>query len=134
MESRYANGVVVEHTSDIWNREAVEFYGDEGTIRVSRTYIDADPKHLLSVVLKPDDIGLPVSNHHQGNFLDCVRTRRETVAPIEVAHRSTSVCHLNHIAIVLGRKLRWDPARERFIDDPEADRLLSRPLRAPWSM
>ncbi|MFH1738862.1 MAG: gfo/Idh/MocA family oxidoreductase, partial [bacterium] len=72
------------------------------------------------------------SNHHQRNFLDCIKTRNETICSIETAHRSTTICHLSQIAMLLGRKLRWDPNDERFVDDPEANRMLSQGMRSPW--
>ena len=68
------------------------------------------------------------------NFLACVRTRKEPAAPVEVGHRSATVCHLGVIAMRLGRKVRWDPSAERFIDDPEAERLAARAMRAPWQV
>jgi hypothetical protein len=68
------------------------------------------------------------------NFLDCVKTRSEPAAPIEIGHRSATICHLANIAMWLKRKLRWDPAAERFIGDEAANRLLSRANRAPWAV
>jgi hypothetical protein len=63
-----------------------------------------------------------------------VKSRDETIAPVEVAHRSCSACLLGDIAMRTGRKLRWDPAREQFIDDAVASRLLSRTMRSPWKL
>ena len=87
----------------------------------------------------PNDIHLPrpAGDHRQGHrrdFLDCVKTRRQTITPAEIGHRSATVCHLGNIAMKLGRTLHWDPVSERFVDDPEADRHLSRPMRQPWSI
>ena len=67
-----------------------------------------------------------------GNFVECIRTRRETAAPVENGHRSCTVCILGDISARLGRKLRWDPEKERFPDDDTANRMLTRPMRAPW--
>jgi hypothetical protein len=75
---------------------------------------------------------LPVSNHHQQNFLDSIRSRARTICPIDVAVRSDTVCQLAWIAFKLERKLKWDPAREEFRGDSEANRLLKRTLRNPW--
>ena len=83
---------------------------------------------------RPGEVHLYESADHKGNFLQCVRTRGETIAPIENAHRSVSCAHLGNLAMLLGRKLKWDPEKERFINDPEADRMLSRSMRAPWSL
>jgi hypothetical protein len=73
--------------------------------------------------------------YHQRDFIDCVKSRGETIAPPEVAHRSASVCHVANVCLRLGgRKLRWDPETERFPDDAEANAMLSREQRAPWSL
>lgn len=74
------------------------------------------------------------SADHKRDFLDCVRSRSQTAAPVEVGHRSVMIGHLGIIAMQLGRKLRWDPQSERFIDNDQANRLLSRPMRSPWRL
>jgi len=112
----------------------VRFEGTDGWIFVSRGKLDAEPKGLLDETFGPDEVHLYESNDHKQNFLDCVRTRKPTVAPVDVAHRSIMVGHLGVIALKLGRKLRWNPQAERFVNDPEADRLLSRPMRSPWHL
>jgi len=66
--------------------------------------------------------------------LDCIKNGNEPITPIEVGHRSTSICHLGNIAMKLQRKLRWNPDQEQFLDDDQANRMLSKPLRAPWSL
>lgn len=108
------------------------FEGTEGWIHVNRSGIDAEPKSLLTSVIGPNEIHLYESNDHFGNFLDCVRSRAKTITPVEVAHHAIMVGHLGGIAMKLGRKVKWNPAKEQFIDDLEADRLLSRPMRSPW--
>jgi len=74
------------------------------------------------------------SRDHFRNFIDCVLSRKEPVAPCEVAHRSITLAHLGNIAMQLGRDLKWDPKKERFVKDDEANRMLSRPHRAPWTI
>src|SRR5262249_39567745 len=69
---------------------------------------------------------------HARNFLDCVRSRKEPIADLESAHRVAVVCHLANVSLRLGRRLRWDAAREEIIEDTEANRLLMRPYRKPW--
>jgi hypothetical protein len=71
---------------------------------------------------------------HHRNFLDCVKTRGRPVADAEVAHRSTTLCHAANIAMRLGRELRWDRFTEQFVHDDEANRMLSRAMRAPWTL
>jgi len=116
------------------NRMGVTFYGSEGRVYVTRRNIETDPSSLLNSTIGPNEIHLYESGDHRRNFLDCVRSRKEPIAPPEVAQRSISVGHLGIIAIKLGRKLRWNPEIERFINDSEADRLLSRPMRSPWHL
>jgi hypothetical protein len=112
----------------------VQFEGSEGWIWVDRGGIDASNKSLLTSVIGPGELHLYKSDDHHQNFLDCVRSRSETITPAKVAHRSIMIGHHGLIAIKLGRKVNWDPAAERFINDPEADRLLSRPMRSPWHL
>ena len=66
------------------------------------------------------------------NFLDCVKSRRTPISDLESSHRVVTACHLANLSLRLGRKLRWDPARETILDDPEAARRLERPYRPPW--
>jgi predicted dehydrogenase len=112
----------------------IRFVGTEGWVFVSRGKIDSEPKSLLTSAIGPDEIHLYESNDHKGNFLDCVKTRGETIAPIENAHRSITIAHLGNIAMLLGRKVRWNPDTEQFVGDAEADRMLSRAMRAPWHL
>jgi len=110
----------------------VRFVGTEGWVFVDRGHIRSEPKSLITSVIGPGEVHLYESADHKGNFLECIRTRGATIAPIENAHRSVSCAHLGNLAMLLGRKLKWDPEKERFINDPEADRMLSRAMRAPW--
>jgi hypothetical protein len=93
----------------------------------------SDPK-ILDSVIGPNEIHLPTSPEHHGNWLDCIRTRKETLAPAEIAHRACSTCLLHHIAMKTKRKLYWDPVKERFKNDDEANAMLSRPQRAPYGV
>jgi len=110
------------------------FIGDNGWVHVHRGGIDAEPKSLLSTKFRPEEIHLYKSENHIQNFLDCIRTRQKTITPVEVAHHSVMVAHLGDIAMKLGRKVYWDQENERFVNDPEADRYLSRPMRGPWHL
>jgi predicted dehydrogenase len=111
-----------------------QFFGSEGWIYVDRSGIDAHPKSVLKSVIGPNEIHLYESTDHVGNFLDCVASRAKTITPAEAAHHSIMIGHLGGIAMKLGRKVRWNPQTERFVNDPEADRLLSRPMRGAWSI
>jgi predicted dehydrogenase len=112
----------------------VHFIGDDGWIHVNRRGIDAHPSSLLSDRRIPDEIHLYKSDDHIQNFLDCVRSREKTITPVEVAHYSVIVGHLGHIAMKTGRKLFWDLEKEQFINDPDANRLLFRPMLSPWHL
>ena len=78
------------------------------------------------------EVHLYESRSQHGNFLDCVKNRARTAAPVEVAHRTITMAHLGNIAMMLGHAIRWDPNKEEILDDEEASRLLSRPKREPW--
>jgi len=131
---KYANGLIMDVTDNTQNKQGAKFVGTEGWVSVKRQEIDAEPRSLLTSIIGPDEIHLYKSNSHGGNFIDCVRSRKPTIAPIEILHRSVSIAHLGNIAMQLERKLRWDPERERFINDPEANRMLSRSMRSPWRL
>jgi len=135
----YANGLTMQVGSNNHYRQGVRFIGDSGWVHVTRASLDANPKNLLQEKIGPDEIRLPrpSGNHRQGHrcdFLDCVKTRSQTISPIEVGHRSATVAHLGNISMLLGRKIRWNPKHERIIDDPTASRMLSRPMRSPWHL
>jgi len=132
VEYTYANGVTLTCADGGKNKAGVLFEGTEGWVFVDRGKIDAEPKSLLRSVIKPDEIHLYVSNHHKQNLVDCIRSRRETIAPVEIGHRSCSVGILGYIAMRLERKLKWDPQRERFTNDDAGNRMLSRSMRGPW--
>lgn len=130
---RYANGVEMHISNKL--KSGVVFTADNGhTLYVDRGKLDANPKSILGETLGPTDTLLYKSDHHQRNFLDGVLTRRTTVTPAEVAHRSASIGHLGNIAMLTGRKLRWDPARETFLGDEGANALLGRAYRPPWHL
>jgi predicted dehydrogenase len=130
----YANGVKMIYADQRKVRHGVTFEGAEGTVFVDREKIEAKPESLLKWQPSPNDVHLYESDHHQRNFLDCIKSRQETICPVEVAQRSDTICQLSDITIRLGRKMKWDPTKERFIGDAEADKMLSRPMRAPWHL
>ena len=121
------------HCEDSYEN-GIRFEGSDGWVFVNRGRIDAGPKALLREPLGADDVHLYESRSHMGNFLDGMRTRDETITPAEIGHRSASICHLSMIAILLGRKLRWNAAAERFINDDEANRMLHGAMRSPWTV
>jgi predicted dehydrogenase len=149
VEHTYANGVKMIHMDSQHTEQefpqfvtpvldmrgcGILFIGSDGWVIVSRGGIDAGPKSLLQTAFDSSEPRLPVSNNHKRNFLECVRTRRQPISHIESAVRSDTICHLDDIAIRTGRKLHWDPKAEQFLNDAEANRLLTRPLRSPWRL
>jgi predicted dehydrogenase len=130
----YANGVKLICADTKKNKSGVLFEGTDGWVYVDRGRIDTNPKSLLTSTIKPDEIHLYESNNHKANFLECIKSRAETIAPVEVGHRSCTVCLLGEIAMRLGRKLKWDPEHERFTNNDQANRMISRSMRSPWHL
>jgi hypothetical protein len=115
----------------------VKWVGSEGWVRVSRDGFDASRpewKQGKQLARELRKIKLYTSANHMQNFLDCIRTRQTTVTPIEVGHHSAIPGHLCQIAMLTGRKIRWDAREEKIIGDTEASKLMSRAYRAPWKM
>jgi len=131
IEYRYSNGVKITMTDTTRNRHGVKFVGEDGWI-FTRGKIEASPKSVLKERIPPNGVHLYRSPDHAQNFIDCVRSRAETITSAEIAHRCTSAALLGGIACRLGRKLEWDPGKELFVNDAEANRLLSTSLRPPW--
>jgi len=95
---------------------------------------DAHPKSLLTSIIGPNEVHLYKSSDHKQDFLDCIKLRTDPITHVEIGHRSASICHLGNIAMLTGRKLRWDPDEEGFVNDSEANRMLSRSMRSPWRL
>ena len=110
----------------------IKFIGSDGWIWVTRDALDASQRELLADKLPDSAPRVYVSNNHMANFADCVRSRKPTICPASVGHRSASVAHLGTTAIRLGRKLQWDPVKEVFVGDAEANGYLAREMRGPY--
>ncbi len=140
---RYANGATVELKLAKGPQGGAIFQGENGKIEVNRNKFTTNPKELIKDSELPpkeevdkwrDEVALWQARYHMENWLDCIKTRAKPVADVEIGHRSISVCHLANITRELGRHLRWDPAKEHFVDDSEADKLLVRPRRKGWEL
>jgi predicted dehydrogenase len=134
IEYTYADGLKMICADQKKNKLGILFEGSEGWVFVDPSRVDAEPKSLMTSTIGPGEIHLYESKQHKQDFLDCVRSRKDPIAPVEVAHRSCSICVLGHIAMKTGRKLKWDPQQERFTNDEAANRMLSRPGREPWNV
>jgi myo-inositol 2-dehydrogenase/D-chiro-inositol 1-dehydrogenase len=136
LEYRYANGVVL-HVKD--GGTGIHFHGDAGSVGSPGWNLDlkASRPEILKAPFGPNDLRLPtcVEGEHR-SFLDGVKARKDPYFPAEIGHRCATLCHLGNIAMQTGRPLRWDPVKEEFIGDAEANasRFRSRPMRAPWSL
>jgi len=131
VDIRFENGVKMKFRP---GGNYTQFTGTEGWIGISRGGIKADPPSLLDIKLGPDDVHLPQSGNHGGNFLDAVKTRQDPVSNIEDAVHSDIISHVSDIAIRCGRKIVWDPVAEEIIGDDRASRMLTRAYREPWRL
>jgi predicted dehydrogenase len=129
---RWADGVeLVQQTGE---PAGVRFTGEKGWIFVQRGRIEAEPKELLQEKVGDGETKLYVSQDHYRNWLECMRSGKDPICPVEVGHRSNTICVITHIAMQLGRKLRWDPASENFTGDDAANALLDYEHRKPWAL
>ncbi len=110
------------------------FIGNKGKIEIFRGRVTSNPPELVKQPITDSDIRLYKSDHHMQNWLDCIKKREKPVADVEIGHRSATVCHLGNIARRLGRRLRWDPVKETFPDDTEANTYLDRSRRKPYQL
>lgn len=131
---RYANGVVMSCQP---GTPSIKFIGTEGWVGNSgwRAKVQASTPEILNSKIGDRDIHLYTNpNGEHDDFLKCVRSRKDPYFPVDIGHRVSTVCHLANIAIKLGRKLKWDPKREHFVGDDEANKMLDRPRRDPWQL
>jgi predicted dehydrogenase len=147
--AKYANGVHMIVSNEFDN--GIKFEGTEGWIFVSRgdyqatssdpakpgpqaKKIDASNPKLLTSVIGENEFHFTVSKEHHGNWLEAIRDNKPTIAPVEEAHRACSACLLHHIAMKLNRKIYWNPKEEKFKNDAEANKMLSRPQRKGYEV
>jgi predicted dehydrogenase len=143
----YANGVTMDISGDFPN--GIKWYGTKGWLFVTRDEMTSptavagqrakieplmasDPK-ILDSVIGPDEIHLYTATEQHANWLESIHTRKQPTAPVEIGHRACSTCLLHHIAMKTKRRLHWDPERERFKGDDDANAMLSRPQRSPYT-
>jgi predicted dehydrogenase len=132
---RYANGVRLTCRTN-QKPVGVRFEGTEGIIETSAYpwIARSEPASLVTSAFPEGKIRFDATAAHVRNFLDCVKSRQDPVTPVEVGHRSASLCHLGNVAIRLGRNVTWNPQQEQFPGDDQANEMLLRPMRSPWQL
>lgn len=131
----YANGVkMIIGGNQPGIRNGTRWIGTDGWVHVDRGSIDANPKSLLQEKIGPNEFNVYRSPGHHRNFIDCVKSRQPTLTPAETAHRAATPGHLAQIAMLLGRKIRFNPETEEIIGDETASRMLGHAMRAPWML
>ncbi len=145
VEMRYASGVPLNFVLENGPMGGAVFVGERRKLEINRNKVVSNPPEIAAEILAAvdvaaeerawsDETALWQARQHLQNWLDCVRSRARPVADVEIGHRSVTVCHLAGIARQVGRPLEWDPAAERFVNDAEADTLLSRPRRSGFEL
>jgi len=129
---RYPNGVTLK--LDNGNPGGGIFLGDKGKIEIFRGRVTSNPEEIVKEPIRDDEIHLYKSDNHVQNWIDCIRSRERPIADVEIGHRSTTIAHLGNIARWLGRRLRWDPEKEVFPGDDEANAYLDRPRRKAYEL
>ena len=130
----YAEGTRVFVSNRFPN--GVRFIGEGGKeLFVTRGKLETNPPELMREKIKDDEIKLYVSGSHERNLIDCIYSGEPTITTCEIGHRSISIAHLANIGLRLGRtKVQWDPAKETFINDPDADKLKTTPMQGSWTL
>lgn len=126
----YANGVEMFHGGP----SGCTFEGTKGTLYVDRGKIESNPASILTTPLDDKAQRVYLSNDHARNWIECIRSRKEPICTAEIGNRSATICHLGNIGYQLRRTLKWDPAKEEFPGDAEANALRDRPMREPWKI
>jgi predicted dehydrogenase len=147
VQMEYASGVVVNFVIEPGKGPmgGAVFIGEQGKLEINRNKFASNPPEIAQELLRQidaaaeerkwsDNIALWQAKWHMQNWLDCIRTRERPVSDVEIGHRSISVCHLANITRAVGRTLQWDPKKETFIGDDEANQHLSRPRRAEFEL
>lgn len=146
VKQEYANGITVYTSGGFKN--GIRYEGEDGWIFVSRgayratandpipegstKALNASSEDILRSVIGDDEIKLYVSHEQHGNWLDCIKSRKQPISPVEEGHRACSVCLISHIAMKVPGILKWDPESEKFIDNDPANSMLRRPQRSPY--
>ena len=130
-ECKYANGIRMVGSSS--GQRGAKLIGDKGWIfiKIHGGQLEASDESILKEKIGPDEIHIARSPGHQQNLIESMQSRKQPVAEAEIGHRSCTACLLSHIAMKLPQKLYWDPKKEQFINNDQANKMLSRPQRRP---
>jgi predicted dehydrogenase len=133
---RYANGTIMTHEPGFRKSEgnAVRFIGEDGVIDISRSFLDTIPDKLKDHEIGDNEIKLYRSDDHYNDFLNAIKTRKQPLSTVEVGHRTASLCHIVNLCYEFDRKLIWNPEKEEFFLDREANRRRGNPVRKPYSL
>ena len=136
MDYETAKNVVMKYYPLTWrDGDGVVFHGTDGWIGDFRGYsFYASDQKLWKQEFKPTDERLYVSPEHSRNFIDCVKSRKETICPVEMGIRCDTICHLVNAAAQTGREIKWDPKAEQIVGDKEAAKMITRPHRKKWKV
>ncbi|MFN8347900.1 MAG: Gfo/Idh/MocA family oxidoreductase [Spirosomataceae bacterium] len=130
---RYDNGIVMTHEKWDWNN-AIHFIGTEGEIKVQRRKIETTPASLATKGIGETEKHVYKSENHYKDFLEAMRKRSKPICDVEIGHRTASVCNIGNIAYRLNRPLQWNPKKESFKNDKEANELLGRSMNDTWGI
>jgi len=126
----YASGVEMFHGGP----SDCTFEGTDGTINVGRSQLESTPAKILEEPLTDKDFRVYPSSDHARNWIECIASRKDPICTAEIGARSAAICHLGAIGYELRRQLKWDPAKEQFVGDDEANKLLDYQMREPWKL
>jgi hypothetical protein len=117
---------------DFGRGNGVRFIGEKGTLDISRGYLDSNPSSIISATIQPGEQRLYASDDHYADWINAAIKGTEPICPAEIGHRSNSVSAISNIAYQLGRPLTWNPEKEKFKQDKEANELLLPRFREGW--
>ena len=126
----YANGIEMFHGGP----SGCTFEGENATLYVDRSKIECTKEEILKDPITKTDPSIMVADNHRKNWLEAIRTKKPTICPAEVGHRSAAICHLGNIGYRIGKPLDWDPVKEKFTNSDDANKLLFREYRGPWKI
>ena len=130
---RYANGITMTHEKWEWNN-AIHFIGTEGELKVQRGKLETSPVALKDKGIGEHEKHVYKSEDHYKDFISAMKLRSKPICDVETGHRTATVCNIGNIAYQLKRKLQWDPVKEQFKNDAEANALLGRPMLNEWAI